>query len=838
MYSFQGEDVSESETAELVRLGRLIGKTPQEIYRGVAELQRRDLVQRRSVWRAVLPHAIAYRLAATALQNISYATIEPQLVTGSSERLMRSFSRRLGYLDASTEAVGIVSKWLGVGGLLEKVAELDDLCRAMFENVAPVAPEEALAALERALLGPQRDEAAKECKKYSDLLRSLAYDATLFERAVALLVEIATVEEVNAQAHGTQIFVSLFHMVLSGTHASSEQRVAVIERLLASPQEKQRTLGVMALKAVLEALHFMSVSSFDFGARSRDFGYWPRTEEHVQHWFAVSLRLAETVGCGDGPTAPQVRTALAERLRGLWLRAGPDDIARVCTAIRKIRFWPEGWLAVRQALELDGKGFEEDRRMKLVATELALRPTDLLQQVRAVVFSTRFRGVDLDDFEDHSGEDITTRMARTEALAQGLGKTVAIDEAVFAELVPELVSSDGRLLWWFGRGLLDGTSDPATMWDCLVAALDATEESARKPQILSGFLYQLRMTDPRLVTALLDAAVTHETLAGLYPFLQVAVVLDAPDVGRLKRSIAIGRVPAAMYGCLAYGRATDPVPPSDLKELILGIAALPSGQDIAIEVLQMRLYSDKERKQEIAPELIDAGRELLQEIVFTGRNDRGDYRLGEIGAVCLTGENGAAVVKGICQRFKSAVAKYETSASGNDDLLVSLFATQPTAALDGLCGGDQRALELGIRVLRDGGIRKHPLAVVSDEDLLRWCDIEPEVRYPAMADVITISERAGNKPPRWTSLALRFLEKAPDPGGILLIFTSHFRPAGGWSGSLSTILESNAILLDQLEAYPALREAVTEQKTQVRNWIEQERSRESLWNRQRDERFE
>ena len=76
VYSFQGEDVSESETAELVRLGRLIGTPPQEVYRGVAELRRRDLVQRRSVWRAVLPHAIANRLAAIALQNIPYATIE------------------------------------------------------------------------------------------------------------------------------------------------------------------------------------------------------------------------------------------------------------------------------------------------------------------------------------------------------------------------------------------------------------------------------------------------------------------------------------------------------------------------------------------------------------------------------------------------------------------------------------------------------------------------------------------------------------------------------------------------------------------------------------------
>jgi hypothetical protein len=839
VYSFQGEDVSEGETAELVRLGRLIGKTPQEVYRGVAELQRRDLVQRRSVWRAVLPHAIANRLAATALQNLPYATIESELVVGSTERLMPSFSRRLGYLDTSNEAIGIVRTWLGAGGLLEQVTELNELGQAMFENVAPVAPEDALAALESAVIG-QGDDAAKNCKKYADLLRSLAYDAALFERAVALLVTIMTAEDINPQAHGTQVFVSLFHVVLSGTHATIEQRIAVIESLLASQDEKQRALGVLALKAVLEALHFSSISNFDFGARSRDFGYWPHTQGEVQHWFSRALKLVETIACAGGPAAPHARAAFAEKFRGLWLRAGSaDEIARVCSAIREHRFWPEGWLAVRQALDLDGKGFEAERLAKLVAIKNALRPADLVQKVRAVVFSSRVQGIDLDEFEDHSTEDITTRMARTEALAQELGKAVASDEAVFAELLPELVTSDGRLLWWFGQGLVDGASDLVGMWQRLVTALAATEEAARRPQVLRGFLFELRTTDPALATALLDDAVEHETLAALYPFLQVAVALEAPDVARLKRSVAVGRAPAVNYGYLAYWRAADPIPAPDLQELLLGIAALPSGSDVAIDVLQMRLHSDKDRKQDIAPELVDTGRELIQQIVFTKKNDREDYRLGKIGAACLTGEKGAAVVTGICERLKSAVAKYETSASNHDDLLVGLFTAQPAAALNGLCGGDQKALELGIRVLRDVGSRRHPLAVVSEEELLRWCDIEPRARYPAMANIITVSQRAGeNAPPRWTSLALRFLEKAPDPSAILRVFTSHFMPAGGWSGSLSTILESNAVLLDQLGAYPALQGTVTEQKTEVRKWIEQERSRESMWNRERDERFE
>ncbi len=488
VYSFQGEDVSDGEPAELIRLGRLIGKTPQEVYRGVAELKRRDLVQQRSVWRAVLPHAIANRLAATALQNLPYATLEPELVVDSTERLMRSFSRRLGYLDTSKEAIRIVQQWLSPDGLLGKAADLNELGQAMFENVAPVAPEDALAALERAITG-QGYDAAKRCKKYVHLLRSLAYDATLFEPAVRLLVTIVTTEDVTAQGHGTRVFVSLFHLVLSGTHATIEQRIVIIETLLASPDEKERALGVLALKAVLEGLHFSSDSNFDFGARSRDFGYWPHSQDEVQHWFNTALKLVETVACGGGPAAPHARAALAEKFRGLWLRAVSDDeIARVCTVIREHGFWPEGWLAVRRALDLDGKGFEPERLAKLFAIENALRPADLVQKVRAVVFPSRVQDIDLDEFEDHSTEDITTRLARTEVLAQGLGKAVANNDAVFVELLPELVTSDGRLLWSFGRGLVDGASDRAGTWQRLVTALGAMDEAARRPQVFAGLL--------------------------------------------------------------------------------------------------------------------------------------------------------------------------------------------------------------------------------------------------------------------------------------------------------------------------------------------------------------
>lgn len=666
VYSFQGEDVSNNQDAELVRLGNLIGRTPQELYRHVAELHRRDLVQARGVWRAILPQAIANRLATAALENIPYAEIDRQLMT--SARLAQSFSRRLGYLHASKHAARIVKTWLAVGGLLGDVSQLNDLGRAMYRNVAPTAPEDTLAAIERA--ATLSAQAARDAKTYCDLLRSIAYDAALFERCTTVLVKILTSDEVNPRSHSTESFVSLFYVVLSGTHATVEQRVCVIRTLVGSSDEKHRALGLLALGAALEAWQFTPSGTFEFGARPRDYGYWPRTKEQVREWFSTVLALVEELGCSDGPAAIEVRTAFAEELRALWLKSGVHDvIERVVLGIRQYGFWAEGWLAVRQILDTDGKGLDPENLATLVRIEAALRPADLVQKVRGVVFSTRLQGVHLDDFEDHPADDIMTRVRRTDALAKDLGIAVASADAAFEELLPELVVNRGRV-WNLGQGLAIGATDPEQVFNRLASAFASANEKTRQPLVLCGFLHELRETNPILTTALLDRAVDDPTLGVFYPYLQVAMNLEAADVARLKHSLKLAKAPATMYQCLSGGRATDPILPADLRDIVLSIAAMPSGYDVAIEILFMRLFSDRDRADEVAPELVEAAVYLLQHLSFSGKSDREDHRLGDLAKSCLRGAAGAVVTTELCARLKDAARRYDTNAGYHDDLLI------------------------------------------------------------------------------------------------------------------------------------------------------------------------
>ena len=96
LYSFDGQDTSHS--SEISILAGLAEVSEVAFLRNVVQLQRRGLVQQRGKWRAVLPHAISNRLAANAVEMYPPELLNRLLVDDASDRVARSFSRRLGYL--------------------------------------------------------------------------------------------------------------------------------------------------------------------------------------------------------------------------------------------------------------------------------------------------------------------------------------------------------------------------------------------------------------------------------------------------------------------------------------------------------------------------------------------------------------------------------------------------------------------------------------------------------------------------------------------------------------------------------------------------------------------
>jgi hypothetical protein len=136
-------------------------------------------------------------------------------VVHGSGRLARSFSRRLSFLHDQGRAIAIVEEWLGAGGLLGDVAALNDIGRAMFENVAPVLPGRRCRPWSVPEMATRKRQSS--CThQHKSLLRSIAYDPALFERGTALLTRAATENQDTTEAkEAADVLVSLFPIYLS-----------------------------------------------------------------------------------------------------------------------------------------------------------------------------------------------------------------------------------------------------------------------------------------------------------------------------------------------------------------------------------------------------------------------------------------------------------------------------------------------------------------------------------------------------------------------------------------------------------------------------------------------
>lgn len=837
VYSFQGE-LLEGEQAELPRLASLAGQTAAEIYRHVAELLRRDLVQQRGAWRAVLPHAIANRLAAGALEDIPTDLIEKALVSRGTEHLARSFTRRLSFLHDHPKAVAIVERWLADDGRLGDVSSLTELGQSMFENVAPVLPEAALAALERAGIR-QPDAAAMVWWQHLALLRSLAYEGSMFERSTKMLARIATrnTDELKAN-EALDTFVSLFALHLSGTYATIEQRLSVIEELLRSNGGKARALALAALEKVLEATHFSCAYRFEFGARPRDFGYQPSSYADVVRWYGAALALIERLALTEGMLRDELRDLLVRSFPGLWASARMySELENLVYRFSDGHFWREGWAACRQTMQFYRDQLEPEGASRLVVLEAALKPATLQERVRAVVLGGWSPGLGLEEMDvDGDGGEAAEGL---ESITRSLGAAAVSDDAVLTELLPDLLRGGVRA-WAFGRGLAGASQDRNATWRRLVEGLEQIPREHRNVQIFRGFLSELWEQDRALVQYLLDSALDQPALVDFLPVLHSAVELDTRGAQRLGRALSAGQVSVTMCQSLAYGRVTEHLGGRVLKDLLLLIAEQPNGFEVALEILAMRLHSDRRAERSHDANVLEAGRELLRRAEFRRDNPSADHQLVTVAGSCLAASDAGPVAAAVAVRLRQAVVSGETYAFNNSELLKSLLELQPAAVLDAIFAGDHDD-RVGVGMFEHlYGHRANPADGISCEALIAWCEADGDHRYPLAASIITFAcRREQNGPQIWSEQARALLANAPDPKRVLAVMIDRFRPMS-WSGSRAALMEANGQLLDtvQLHIPSGLISFVIEAKARLAEAIAREREEETKRDRERDERFE
>ena len=129
--------------------------------------------------------------------------------------MLRSFSKRMGYLHDDDNAAALVSKWFDKDGLLEPLGNLNELGTALLVNIAPINPEATLTFIEQAAVrhswffGSQNTSRAQ----IVNILRSIAYDPALSDARLHCSRNLRPAEMTNANPQ--QTFLNLYFLFFS-----------------------------------------------------------------------------------------------------------------------------------------------------------------------------------------------------------------------------------------------------------------------------------------------------------------------------------------------------------------------------------------------------------------------------------------------------------------------------------------------------------------------------------------------------------------------------------------------------------------------------------------------
>ncbi|WP_426387646.1 hypothetical protein [Sphingobium sp. R-21] len=827
VYAFQVAPGDRQRTAEHPALARLAGINADTFYRYVGTLLDWGIVQQRGIQRAVMPPPLANRLARPVIRRSDPSALLDAFA--SHPRLMASFARRLGQLHDEPKAVELARRLMGANGWLGLPAAFDADQQRAFRNLAPAAPEAALAAIERAL----SDDAKAldhDRSEYADLLAHISYDNALFARAMTAMLPLALAEQTDCR--DTQVrclFLERFWPVLSRTMATGDTRLAFVDRLLDDERESVRALGVEALDHMMDVWHLSSSFMPEFGARARAREWQPRGLDYTV-WIEAAFDRIGRIATTDGPNRDRARRIVLEHLRS-HLESGNAD--RVLAAVRRIRpdgYWDEGWRAATDAMHFTRNSTGEWRNA-LAQLEHDLRPRSLEACFEAAVLGEPWR-----HWHPSGRENSPVREVGT--FAKGIGRRVSrsgIDPTPF--IARASLAGDVNSVRDFGLGLARATGAIDDLWDRAHSAYLALDADRRDAGLLIGIVQGSEPGHRQWAEAKLNAIANDPILAPYLVFSHAGRTLGTADIDRFIAALDAGSITAERLGMLIMGGATKPTPSPDLARLLSRLSSEPEGAPQALQVLFMRFYGEPETP----PELAEVARTLLADpACYSSERTRADHELAGLARRMFGLANDVSLAISICKALRIAYNASERWRSSRDfnELGKVMTGSHLRVVLDEIVSGQAKGelveIFLGDHLMEDidGSGRDRAL---DERVIAEWVAEDPQARALRLAEFVAYtapaSEEAGLG---WSPLARMLITRASEPVAVLQAFEERFF-SGVSSGPFSLRFVRRRPLVEAMLTHddPRIRNwaraAAERLERQIRFWDGRDRERDSLF---------
>lgn len=853
VYSFSVEAIEESQN-ELEVLGSISGHSERQLYRSVNKLLDRHIVQKRSHWRAILPHAIANKLASAALVSIPVYQLRTIFEVPSRQRLLMSFAHRLGLLHDHPVAKEIVECWLQPDGLLGRITELDDIGMRMLDYIAPVVPEVLLDRIEAVLtvddFKGMRPGYNPRRTTILNLLQLLAYESSTFERCIRLLIHVADYEdESNSNNSVRNQITPFFQAYLSGTHATLAQRIAIMNECLSSTVAGRRSLGFKMLSTAL-ANHWTRLGVNEFGARPRNFGFYPDHDQLVE-WRSAFIDVIVQLGTsGESAFQAPARQTMANTFRGMWRHvAMRNKLVEAAYKLHAYHPWVEGWKAVRSTIFFDHTKRKDEDDVEplpdtLAVLEKALEPRDLVPSIMTYVLSKGASNWDLDvDFDHSDPNSYHESERRPESKAFRLGEEFATSDHKLDEFGTSLFSND----WLpyraaFGRGMARGAHDLRSGWHQLIDQLELQPEGHNNSLIFKGFLEETGSIDPALAQELLNQCAKHPLLRKDLVYLHPWGKFTEIDLNRCLALLDDPDIHPGMYEPILWRDEYGHLPRDRVLDLAVRLLRKPGGDDVVLDALSMRLHGQQSLVDTLGLELRQVGLSAAIQRLPREHNDTDgsmDYKMECVINTALRFDGNEAEKLVWLDTIFSVVDKHYGYVHSFVNTIVTTVSLMPVAFFNRVFEGSEKQQNWRKSFIGHSDYQQSILSKIDVDVLIEWCKEKNDIRVwgPIASGIRLWGE--GDEGLTVSEPAFRLLEASPDPAVVLEVFAERVVPSS-WSGSRANVMQPRANAIKKLIEHERVEVAAAARTVSAKlvDWIEREKINEQREDVELEQRFE
>lgn len=839
VYSFN------SDNEELESLANLSGQSVRDFRLNLAELARRGLLQSRGCWRAVLPHAIANNLAKLVLEDLSSSELS-SIFTHENKRFVRSFSRRLGYLHESKVAQDLVKNLLAPSGKLYLLESLSDDEKVMVTNLAPVALDAMLCCLESAVKRPAFLSDADDFGQWKTTLLHLAYDAELFNRVLTLLVLLSfSSTTVQTKKNEFSDITGLFSFVLSGTEAMPEARLAAIQSLIDNQESNKVALGFACLKTALHYGHFTSSFwSFDFGARSRTYGWEPKDQSDYVRWYVPLLDYLSQLIRDDRHSEMAIDLLIDCFYELYQLQIIRNKVLEIADSLDTSSHFSSLLSVLKHTLHWRKDQLTELEKNALMALINKLSPQTEIDALRYLLC------VKNRHFYDDEGERLNYENIHNEIVNKG---KVFANRNDWYDLIPCMLSDDVSYhIHYFGWGLGQAHNNPM---DLLGVVLRKAEEARNESvnldtRIVDGILRGWNEKTPEALDEFLESI--HEDSVWSSYFIRWQLDVKPYDTDKayerlLKKAEAATDSHELMaFKGLGNGCRLQDYSTEQLLALSRAIMSKPSGLGVVLDVWYMAVYCAKDKDADYQSELKLSAQHLLEQLNWSAiENGNDGHHLLDVMDYAYHDLGANEQIENTIQHFVEHMMVSDwIEFSALPNCLFYFMERFPQATLDHLYAQQTHEnFKRVISTLTSGFVRQERSFNYDVEVIMNWCQGEHQ-KLMLIASMFRLFKIKGDTFVEEDSsliepVALALLRAASMHRDVLEKVFESFSP-NHWSGSRANIMEKRMQLFDgvDLSSHPELCHFWLEQRGKILESINFERQREQERHRHESETFE